>query len=62
MSLWRGVQRLIELCHEHAYVDITFKLQGGRVVLVEEKRTYRPADIPVIDTEAHRKHLSGLPD
>ena len=60
--LWRGFQRVIELCHEHAFVDVSFKIQGGRVVLVTETRTWRPADLPVKDTDAHRKHLSGLPE
>lgn len=61
MVLWRIVQRLIELCHEGAYVEVTLSLQGGRVVNVKETRSYRPADVPVTDGDAHRKHLADLP-
>ncbi len=61
MLLWRVVQRLIELCHERAYVEVTLSLHGGRVVMVKETRSFKPEDVPVIDGDAGRKHLHGLP-
>lgn len=61
MVLWRVVQRLIELCHESAYVEVTLTVQGGRIVNVKELRSYRPQDVPVQDVDASHKHLSDLP-
>lgn len=59
--LWRVVQWLIELCHEEAYGTVTLKLSGGRIVMAELQRAYKPEELPVLDAAAGGKHLAGLP-